>query len=428
MREGELLWEPPNELLTGSKLARYMRARGFSSYDELWRWSVEDLEGFWASIWDEYGLGPRSGPVLERDAMPGAVWFPEVRLNYAEYLLGMAWHDEGERGAPGRAGRLRQTAIVSASESSPLTELSWDDLRDQVARCATGLRSLGVGRGDRVVAYMPNVPETVVAFLACASIGAVWSSCAPEFGTPTVVDRFKQIEPKILIATEGYRYGGRDFDRRDRVAEIERALPTLERTVMVPSDWDDLLAERAPLLFERVPFDHPLWVLFSSGTTGLPKAIVQGHGGILLEQLKKANLHSDLGPDDRFFWFTTTGWMMWNFLLGGLLAGAAIVLYDGQPDPERLWEFGAEAGVTTFGTRAGFIAASMKAGVRPPELPALKSIGSTGSPLAPEGFEWVYEQFPDVWLFSTSGGTDLCTAFVGACPVLPVHAGEHRAG
>jgi acetoacetyl-CoA synthetase len=318
-------------------------------------------------------------------------------------------------------------AIVHASESQPLAEVTWEALADQVARCAAGLRRLGVGRGDRVAAYMPNVPETVVAFLACASIGAVWSSCAPEFGTPTVVDRFKQIEPRVLIATEGYRYGGKDFDRRERVAEIVAAIPSIEHTVLVPSGWDSLLAEPAELSFERLPFDHPLWVLYSSGTTGLPKAIVQGQGGILLEHLKKARLHSDLGPGDRFFWFTTTGWMMWNFLVGGLLAGAAVVLYDGQPDPQRLWDFGAEAGVTTFGTSAGFIGATMKAGVRPSPWPELRSIGSTGSPLPVEGFEWVYDRFPDVWLFSTSGGTDLCTAFVGACPLLPVYSGELQA-
>src|SRR5215211_4437673 len=369
-REGRVLWEPSEELLSDSKMARYMRARGVASYDELWRWSVEDLEGFWRSLWELYEVGPTPEHVLARAEMPGAEWFPGTRLNYAEHLL---------RGKSGD-----RAAIVHAGESRPLAQLSWDGLADQVARCAAGLRRLGVGRGDRVVAYMPNVVETVVAFLATASIGAIWSSCAPEFGTPTVVDRFAQIEPKVLIAIEGYRYGGRDFDR-------------------------------------------PLWVLYSSGTTGLPKAIVQGHGGILLEHLKKLNLHSNLGPDDRFFWYTTTGWMMWNFLVGGLLADSAIVLYDGQPDPHRLWEFAGDAGVTCFGTSASFIGACMKAGVEPPALPGLRSVGSTGSPLPVEGFEWVYSELGDVWLFSTSGGTDLCTAFVGACPVLPVRAGELQA-
>jgi acetoacetyl-CoA synthetase len=408
-----VLWEPGEELLRDSKLARFMAARGFASYDELWRWSVEDLEGFWRSLWELYEVGPAPERVLARAEMPGAEWFPGTQLNYAEHLF--------------RGARGGETAIVHASESQPPAELSWDSLADQVARCAAGLRRLGVGRGDRVVAYMPNVAETVIAFLATASLGAIWSSCAPEFGTPTVVDRFAQIEPKVLIATEGYRYGGRDFDRRERVAELQAALPTLEHTVLVPSGWDELLAEPAALEFERVPFDHPLWVLFSSGTTGLPKAIVQGHGGILLEHLKKLNLHSNLGPGDRFLWYTTTGWMMWNFLVGGLLAQSAIVLYDGQPDPQGMWDFAAEAGVTCFGTSAGFIGACLKAGVEPPALPALRSVGSTGSPLPVEGFEWVYEKLGDVWLFSTSGGTDLCTAFVGACPVLPVRAGELQA-
>jgi len=412
-REGTVLWEPPEELLTGSKMARYMRDRGFSEYGDLWRWSVEDLEGFWRSIWELYEVGPSPERVLGSSAMPGAEWFPGTQVNYAEHLF--------------RSAGGARPAIVHASESRPLAELSWDELRDQVARCAAGLRRLGVGRGDRVVAYMPNVAETVVAFLATASLGAIWSSCAPEFGTPTVVDRFAQIEPKVLIATEGYRYGGRDFDRRERVAEIEAALPSLEHTVMVPSGWDELLSDPAELIFERVPFDHPLWVLFSSGTTGLPKAIVQGHGGILLEHLKKLNLHSNLSAGDRFFWYTTTGWMMWNFLVGGLLADSAIVLYDGQPDPQGLWEFAAEAGVTCFGTSAGFIGACMKAQVEPPSLPQLRSVGSTGSPLPVEGFEWVYDKLGEVWLFSTSGGTDLCTAFVGACPVLPVRAGELQA-
>jgi acetoacetyl-CoA synthetase len=411
MVEGQLLWTPSDP--ESSEMARFMRARGFSDYHELWRWSVEDLEGFWGALWDWFEIDAPYDAVLANRDMPGAEWFPGAELSYAERLF--------------RAARPGETAIVYASESQPLAELSWDELADQVARCAAGLRRLGVERGDRVAAYMPNVPETVVAFLACASIGAVWSSCAPEFGTPTVVDRFKQIEPKILLATEGYRYGGKDFDRRERVAEIVDRIPSIEHTVLVPSDWDGLLSEPAELSFERLPFDHPLWVLYSSGTTGLPKPIVHGHGGILLEHLKKSRLHSDLGPGDRFFWFTTTGWMMWNFLVGGLLSGAAIVLYDGQPDPERMWQFAAEAEVTSFGTSAGFITASMKAGVVPVKPPRLRSIGSTGSPLPVEGFDWIYEHFPDVWLFSTSGGTDLCTAFVGACPILPVYAGELQA-
>ena len=412
MREGELLWQPRDPSAT--QMARFMQARGFSDYHELWRWSVEDLEGFWGSLWDWFEVGGSYERVLGRREMPGAEWFPGAEVSYAEHVF--------------RLARPGQTAIVHVSESRPLAEIGWDELRDQVARCAAGLRRLGVERGDRVVAYMPNSPETVIAFLATASIGAVWSSCAPEFGTPTVVDRFKQIEPKVLIAIEAYRYGGRDFERRDRVAEIHAAIPSIEHVVMVPSDWESLLAEPAELVFERVPFDHPLWVLYSSGTTGLPKAIVQGQGGILLEHLKKSGLHCDLSPDDRFFWFTTTGWMMWNFLLGGLLAGAAIVLYDGYPDPQGLWDFAGEAELTCFGTSASFIGACMKAGVEPPELPRLRSVGSTGSPLPVEGFEWVYRHLgPDVWLFSTSGGTDLCTAFIGGCPTLPVYAGELQA-
>jgi acetoacetyl-CoA synthetase len=417
MAEGKRLWEPTHP--ERSEMARYIAERGLRSYDELWRWSVEDLEGFWGSLWERFEI-LASEPyerVLGRREMPGAEWFPGARLNYAEHVLRMA--------------RPGETAIVHAREDQEPAELGWDELADQVARCAAGLRRLGVGPGDRVAAYMPNTPETVVALLATASIGAIWSSCAPEFGAPTVIDRFAQIEPKLLLATDGYRYGGRDFDRRERVAEIAAAMPSLEHTVMVPSGWGELLAEPAPLRFEQVPFDHPLWVLYSSGTTGLPKAIVQGQGGILLEHLKKARLHSDLTPADRFFWFTTTGWMMWNFLVGGLLAGSAIVLYDGQPDPRGLWRLAEAAGVTSFGTSAGFLTACMKAGVEPAreaDLSLVESLGSTGSPLPAEGFEWVYEHVKsDLWLFSTSGGTDLCTAFVGGCPVLPVYSGELQA-
>jgi acetoacetyl-CoA synthetase len=418
MAEGDLLWQPSPEWVESSRLTHYMRwlDRGFETYDQLWRWSVEDLDAFWGSLWEYFEMPGGHDAVLAQRDMPGAEWFPGASVNYAERLF-------YER-------RPGETAVAHASELRDLSELTWDELADMTARVATELRRLGVGRGDRVVAYMPNIPETVAAFLATASIGAIWSSAAPEFGAPTVIDRFAQIEPKVLLAIDGYRYNGKDFDRSDQVAQIETAIPSLEHTIRVPylagGSWE--LPEPDELSFEQVPFDHPLWVLYSSGTTGLPKAIVQGQGGILLEHLKKANLHSNLTPQDRFFWFTTTGWMMWNFLVGGLLAGSAIVLYDGAPDPHRMWDFAAEAGVTCFGTSAAFISACMKAEAKPPELPQLKSIGSTGSPLPPEGFRWIYQHVKDdVWLFSTSGGTDLCTAFVGACPILPVYEGELQA-
>ncbi len=419
MREGTPLWEPPAELREQSALARFMRAQGHEDYGSLWQWSIDDLEGFWGAIWDWCGVCA-SQPyerILGSRAMPGAEWFPGARLNYAEHAF---LHTRDD--AP---------AIVFGAEGTEPAELSWDQLRDQVARCAAGMRRLGIGPGDRVAAYLPNVPETVVAFLACASIGAIWSSCAPEFGVPTVIDRFAQIEPKLLLAIEGYRYGGKDFDVREKLAQLQQGIPSLEHTITLESGWDELLSEPAELSFEQLPFDHPLWVLYSSGTTGLPKAIVQGQGGILLEHLKKSALHLDLRPDDRFFWFSTTGWMMWNLLVGGLLAGSTIVLYDGQPDPHGLWNFAERAQVTCFGTSAGFLGACMKAGVEPGrdnDLSRVRSLGSTGSPLPVEGFEWVYEHVKrDLWLFSTSGGTDVCTAFVGGCPLLPVYAGELQA-
>ena len=368
--------------------------------------------------------------------MPGARWFPDVALNYAEHVF--AGKDDGE------------TAILHASELRQLSELSWGELRAQVAAVAAALRGLGVEPGDRVVAYLPNIPEAIVAFLASASIGAVWSSCSPDFGPASVVDRFAQIEPKVLVAVDGYRYGGKDFDRLGTVARLQEEMPSLERTVVLPyldpepdlsplrdaTTWEQLLAggEGAELSFERVPFDHPLWVLYSSGTTGLPKAIVQGQGGILLEHLKKLHLHVDAHPGDRLFWFTTTGWMMWNFLVSGLLTRAAIVLYDGNPgypDMGVLWDLAERAGITTFGTSAAYVAACMKAGVEPGagrDLSRLGAVGSTGSPLSPEGFDWIYEHVgADTWLFSTSGGTDLCTAFVGGVALLPVYRGELQA-
>ncbi|HEX6292339.1 MAG TPA: acetoacetate--CoA ligase [Herpetosiphonaceae bacterium] len=439
MTEGAILWEPSAALKEQASITRYMRwlneTRGlaFDDYAALWEWSIADVERFWASIWEFFEI-QSSTPytaVLSQREMPGARWFPSAHLNFAEHIFRNAAAD--------------RPALIFQSERQPLTEIGWDELRRKVASIAATLREMGVQRGDRVVAYLPNIPEAVIALLACASIGAIWSSCSPDFGSPSVIDRFSQIAPKVLIAVDGYHYGGKAQDRRSVVAELQRALPTLERTVLVAyldrvvgtADlprtvaWDDLLAREADLSFEQVPFDHPLWVLYSSGTTGLPKPIVQSQGGILLEHLKSVSLHLDLKPEDRFFWFSTTGWMMWNFLVGGLLVGCTILLYDGSPgwpDMGRLWGFAQNTGMTSFGTSAAYIAACMKAGIEPNkayDLSRLKSMGSTGSPLPPEGFQWVYEHVkPDLWLISTSGGTDVCTSFVTGCPLLPVYRGE----
>ena len=327
------------------------------------------------------------------------------------------------------------------SQSRDDVRLTLGELRDQVARCRAGLQRLGVGRGDRVVAYLPNIAETLVAFLATASLGAVWASCAPEFGTSSVVARFQQIDPKVLLTIDGYRYGAKAIDRRAEVAAIREALPGLAATVLVPyldpaatidgtTPWSEVVAEAGPLEFERVPFDHPLYVLYSSGTTGLPKPIVHGHGGILVEHAKALGLHKDIGPDDRFFWFSTTGWMMWNFLVSGLIAGATVVCFDGDPgwpDLGATWQLAADQGVTSFGTSAPFLMACRKAGLTPGadvDLSALRSVGSTGAPLPAEGFEWVYEAVRgDIVLSSISGGTDVCSAFVGGCVLLPVRSG-----
>ena len=438
--EGALLWSPPPDVLDRCRLGAFWReaehASGarFDDYDALWRWSVEELEAFWRLVWEHFEVRAEGDParVCTTRAMPGAHWFPDVRLNYAEHALRR--NDD-------------TLAVLARSDTHPGadTALTFGELRDRVARAAEGLRRLGVGPGDRVAAYLPNVPETLVAFLASASLGAVWSSCAPEFGTRAVVDRLRQIEPKVLFVVDGYRYGAKDVDRGRQVAEIRESLPGLAATVLLPYlepgsagrrvpdalPWEKLCRAEAPLRFERVPFEQPLYILYSSGTTGAPKAIVHGHGGILLEHLKVLALHHDLGPGDRFFWFTTTGWMMWNYLVSGLLVGSTLVLYDGDPghpDLRTLWRLAAEKDVTCFGVSAPFLLNCRKADLEPGrefDLASIRSIGSTGAPLPPEGFRWVYDSVGrDLVLGSVSGGTDVCTAFVGPAPVLPVRTGE----
>jgi acetoacetyl-CoA synthetase len=419
---GELLWEPSAERVARATLTRFAEhvGRGDASYDELWRWSVDDLEGFWAAIWEFFGVEGTYDRVLGSREMPGAEWFPGARVNFARQVFAGKPDD--------------RVAIRAASELRELTDWTWAQLRQETARIRAGLAALGVGEGDRVCAYLPNIPETVAAFLATASLGAVWSSAAPEFGARSVIDRFAQIEPKVLLAIDGYRYGGKDFNRSAQVAEIHGEVGGELVTLgyLSGEGWPADFGDDAPLEFALVDFAHPLWVLYSSGTTGLPKAIVHSQGGILTEHLKKMHLHLDAHEDDNVFWFTTTGWMMWNFLVGVLLTDAAVVLFDGNPAGEVLWDLAEQADVTVFGCGAAYIAGQMKEGVVPKAggraLSRLHAVGSTGSPLSPEGFAWVYEQLgEDTWLFSTSGGTDVCTAFVGGVPTLPVYRGELQA-
>jgi acetoacetyl-CoA synthetase len=439
VKEGTVLWEPTKEIVKHATITKYLRwlesERGlsFNDYGSLWKWSVEEIENFWQSLWEFFDIKASEpyNQVLSDRRMPGASWFGGAKLNYAEHVF--------------RHRSDQRPALIFQSETVALTEISWADFYQQVASVAGALRDLGLKPGDRVVAYMPNIPQTLIAFLACASIGTTWSSCSPDFGTRSVIDRFSQIGPRVLFAVDGYQYGGKKFNLQPAIAELQQSIETLEKTILVPylnpevypkgsADvlaWYDILTVSSELAFEQVPFDHPLWVVYSSGTTGLPKGLVHGHGGILLEFMKFSRLHMNIQPGDRFFWFSTTGWVMWNILQGSLLQGATPVLYDGSPgypDLNVLWDLAARSEMTFFGTSAAYLTGCMQAGLEPGkkyDLGHLKAVGSTGSPLPVEGFKWVYQKVKgDVLLGSTSGGTYPCTGFLGSCPLLPVRAGE----
>ena len=428
------LWRPDPETVGNTRMAHFMQETSHADYADLWRWSVDQPEAFWSKIWDYCAVVGEKGQrvLLDGDRMPGARWFPEARLNYAENLL---------------QNRSDGEALVFWGEDKVKRRLSYAELYAEVARFQQLLIANGIGEGDRVAGYLPNLPEALIAMLATTALGAVWSSASPDFGVQGVLDRFGQSEPRLLVCVDGYWYNGKPVDCLEKNAEVASKLPSLVRTVVVPYlnarpeigkiasavCWSDLseVDERAEVIFRRVPFDHPLFIMFSSGTTGVPKCIVHGHGGVLLQHLKEHQLHSDVRPGDRLFYFTTCGWMMWNWLVSGLASGATLLLYDGSPFAGQgtvLFDYAAAEGMTHFGTSAKFIDAAAKLGLTPGkthDLSALRAMFSTGSPLSPEGFEWVYREIkPDILLASISGGTDIVSCFVLGNPVLPVYRGE----
>ncbi|HEY7629372.1 MAG TPA: acetoacetate--CoA ligase [Thermoleophilaceae bacterium] len=434
-KQGDVLWTPPADARATTRVGHYMdflrdeRGHDFAEYEDLRRWSIEDIEGFWGSLWDYFQIRAHTPPerVLGSREMPGAEWFPGATLNYAEHMLGL---DED----------LDRVALISLSQTRGRRELTFRELRELVARVRAGLVRLGVQKGDRVVAYLPNIPETLAAMIATTSLGAVWASCAPEFGTRSVVSRFGQIEPKVLLTMAGYKYGDKPVDRRDEVAAVREQLPTLEHVVEVPYgegslpdalSWESLTAEEGPLEFEPVPFAHPIYVLFSSGTTGLPKAIVHCHGGILIEHLKNLGLSWDMGPEDRIFWFSTTAWMIWNALMSALLCRSSLVMVDGNPlypDLREQWRIVEREQVTIMGMAPAYAMACRKEGLEPGsefDLSRIKQFEVAGSPMPTEGFAWVYDKVkPDALLSVGSGGTDVCSGYVAGMPLQPVYAGE----